>query len=487
MKYLAAVLLLSFSVWGVDVTLESPVRFPYPEILAQVQSDRGGPQYSPIVEGETSGGIFQIKWKFKRANDNVIVAATDPDFVLWNNAQSTPYLTQILNVTAFSSKASIAFSGVTGLAPLEFIYTHSLPLFDSDIITLNYVQAPMQPIFTAQRLFTVNVVNRKPVISIQASPIKIAPGGTSAFIPTTSDADGHPITVSYAYGDGTSGTEAFHTYSTPGVYTVTASANDGFDTVTQSIDIEVVGDAQRVPVPRFTTSDVVGFVGIPLAFDASFSTDPQNAIQTYSWNFGDNSPAGSGQVVSRTYTTAGSYLVTLTVLDGEGIQAKTARAIEILPAELLGTFNAGVEFSTVFDRTKQSKDTLSLKATLNTGDAIVGDGTSITLAIIGQEFTAILDRKLRATTSNGYKFIVKAKAGVRKQAAGQIDLQITVKNAALGLGFNQAGVLDDNDDLVEVTLPIRIDIGAKSFEVNTDAVFQFNRTGTRARGEGSSE
>lgn len=341
----------------------------------------------------------------------------------------------------------------------------------------------------ARTTVTFNIPNTPPNVSLQASPLRLAPGGTVAFVAQASDADGHAVTLAYDYGDGTAGTEAFRTYSTPGSYTVAVSAFDGFDTTTSQIQIEVVGDTARVPVPRFVTSDVVGFVGIPLAFDAIYTTDPQNSITSYSWNFGDGSAAGSGQQVSRSYTTEGSYLVTLTVTDGEGIQASTARAIQILPASMLGTFNAGVEFSTVFDRSKTNKDSLTVKATLNVGAQQVGDGTQVALAVAGQSFNAQLDRKLRASikTANEPTQTWKVKFGVRKQTVGQVDLQITIKNADLGLGFNQLGALPDNDDLVEVIVPVAITIGASVFDVPTDAVFKFNKTGTRAKGTGESE
>lgn len=485
-KLLFVFCLLVGDILAQDIPLTSPATFSVAPYL-DLNADRGGPEYKAkpsFISIEPGGGPrYGIDWTFtSNANQAVVNPETDVSFQAWNNSRSKPYF--IYGVYAFPS---VSAGSIQAIGAVQAVYSHNLQIGETSTLFLTFKEVNIfQPIVNEQRAVVLRVVNTKPSVSLEASPLKIAPGGTVAFLPATSDLDGHPVTLSYNYGDGSSGTEAFKTYSTPGTYTVTVSAFDGFDTTTAQIQIEVVGDAARVPVPRFTTSDVVGFVGVPLAFDAIYTTDPQNSIVAYSWNFGDGSAAGSGQQVSRTYTTAGSYLVTLTVIDGEGIQAKTARAIEILPTELLGTFNAGVEFKTVFDRTKTAKDSVMVKATLNVGDTQVGDGTVLALEIAGQRFEATLDRKLRAVVAGTPKQTWKAKAQQRKQAAGQVDLQITIRNCDVGLGFNQQGVLA-GDNPVEATIIVRLEIGAKVFEVPTDASFQFNAAGTRAKGEGESE
>ena len=56
-------------------------------------------------------------------------------------------------------------------------------------------------------------------------------------------------------------------------------------------------------------------------FDASASLDPDGAITSYVWEFGDGT-SGSGATASHTYSTGASYTVMLTVTDNAGATAR---------------------------------------------------------------------------------------------------------------------------------------------------------------------
>ncbi len=64
-------------------------------------------------------------------------------------------------------------------------------------------------------------------------------------------------------------------------------------------------------------------VGEPVSFDGSGSSDDQQAPNelNYTWDFGDDSPAASGQSVTHAYENAGTYTATLTVTDADGLSA----------------------------------------------------------------------------------------------------------------------------------------------------------------------
>jgi len=63
-------------------------------------------------------------------------------------------------------------------------------------------------------------------------------------------------------------------------------------------------------------------------FDGSLSIDDMSIV-SYEWDFGDYN-AGAGQTVSHTYTQTGSYVVTLTVTDGDGYSSSDTLIVDVL-------------------------------------------------------------------------------------------------------------------------------------------------------------
>lgn len=78
--------------------------------------------------------------------------------------------------------------------------------------------------------------------------------------------------------------------------------------------------AACVPWAEFTVNPTPVLVGQIATFDASSSmaTEKEHGKVTYSWDFGDGTPVGSGKVVKHTFSTKGKYSVTLTVNASKG-------------------------------------------------------------------------------------------------------------------------------------------------------------------------
>ncbi len=91
--------------------------------------------------------------------------------------------------------------------------------------------------------------------------------------------------------------------------------------------------ANQSPVASFTssTADLVASV------NGSASSDPDGTIASYSWDFGDGSPAGSGATASHTYASAGTYQVKLTVTDNKGATGSATKAVtvSVAPGDVL--------------------------------------------------------------------------------------------------------------------------------------------------------
>jgi len=72
------------------------------------------------------------------------------------------------------------------------------------------------------------------------------------------------------------------------------------------------------PTAVATANPTQGLPPLLVTFDGSGSSDLDLDPLTYSWDFGDGSPTGSGVLPTHSYTTLGAYTATLTVDDGNG-------------------------------------------------------------------------------------------------------------------------------------------------------------------------
>ena len=94
------------------------------------------------------------------------------------------------------------------------------------------------------------------------------------------------------------------------------------------------GFSQIVPVPASYLDDAVA-ANPAFHFDASASFDIDGEIVNFTWDFGDGT-AAQGIAVQHTYSAPGTYEVTLTVTDDDGIASvKTVTIICAAPANIL--------------------------------------------------------------------------------------------------------------------------------------------------------
>jgi probable HAF family extracellular repeat protein len=86
----------------------------------------------------------------------------------------------------------------------------------------------------------------------------------------------------------------------------------------------------RAPVAN-AGGPYIGHKKKPVAFDGRLSTDPDGDALMFSWNFGDDSPLGSGVNPVHEYEAWGTYSVTLTVTDAGGLSATSTTTATIAP------------------------------------------------------------------------------------------------------------------------------------------------------------
>ena len=164
--------------------------------------------------------------------------------------------------------------------------------------------------------------NMPPIANFNATlQIGVAPLTVTFDANQSSDTDGTIESYAWNFGDGeiASGVSATHTYNTTGTYTSTLTVTDDDEAtnINSSQAIIVVSPPNQVPVAQFSYLPASPTVGIPVIFSATESSDSDGLISFYTWNFGDGTTA-SGIDFTHTYSTSGTYTVTLTVTDNEG-------------------------------------------------------------------------------------------------------------------------------------------------------------------------
>ncbi|MDH3646054.1 MAG: PKD domain-containing protein [Gammaproteobacteria bacterium] len=136
----------------------------------------------------------------------------------------------------------------------------------------------------------------------------------------SSDPDGSIVSYDWDFGDGGTGTGVapMHTYSVDGVFTVTLTVTDN-DGLTGSASTTATISAQPVAPTADPNGPYAAQVGESITFDGSGSSDPDGNIVTYAWDFGDGTAMGTGVMPTHAYSAAGTYDVTLTVTDSDGL------------------------------------------------------------------------------------------------------------------------------------------------------------------------
>jgi len=150
------------------------------------------------------------------------------------------------------------------------------------------------------------IVNQSISPSFSYSPASPYAGQAVQF---TDSSSGNPTSWSWDFGDGSVSNlqSPTHAYSSAGTYTVTLTASNGLETKTASKTINVKAVIQA----DFTYSPTNPTAGTQI----QFTDKSTGSITSWSWQFGDGGTS-SQKNPTKTYSTAGSYNVKLTISDG---------------------------------------------------------------------------------------------------------------------------------------------------------------------------
>jgi PKD repeat protein len=174
---------------------------------------------------------------------------------------------------------------------------------------------------------------QRPVASFTATPNPIVVGATVTFdASASSDPDGQIVSYAWNFGDLTSGSNRVvsHAYLLAKTYTVTLTVTDNESfTATATVDVVVQPPGPHPPNARFVASPSPVDPGVLVTFNASTSSDSDGTIVSYSWNFGDSSPADTRVVATHSYLVRGVYTIVLSVTDNQSLSSTAAHQVVV--------------------------------------------------------------------------------------------------------------------------------------------------------------
>ena len=233
-------------------------------------------------------------------------------------------------------------TGADGRATLVYTAPPSAPVA---VDTLTVVDIAITPVGTdfnnaTTRIASLRLVPRGVIVppdglrpSFTTTPNTPSANQTILFDASNSSAPANNPIVTYAWnfgdGDTGSGRTTSHAYRSAGTYVATLTVSDSIgrsSSTSQSITVAPGAN----PTATFVISPTTPAVGQQVFLNASASTAaPGRRIVSYTWDFGDGTPAGSGVQVSHVYGRAATYTITLTVTDDAGRSSTVSQTVPI--------------------------------------------------------------------------------------------------------------------------------------------------------------
>ncbi len=172
---------------------------------------------------------------------------------------------------------------------------------------------------------TITVSQPAPVASFTAN---VTSGVVPLCVQFTDTSSNTPTSWDWDFGDGSAHSNEqspVHTYSAVGPYTVSLTAtNSGGSSAPATTAITVNPPA---PVASFTANQTTGMAPLCVQFTDTSSNTPTS----WDWGFGDGSAHSNEQSPVHTYSSAGTYVVSLTATNAGGSSTPATTQIVVTP------------------------------------------------------------------------------------------------------------------------------------------------------------
>jgi PKD repeat protein len=230
------------------------------------------------------------------------------------------------------------FTDATGVTA-----THTFPQIGTYKVNLRVVDNTGQNAVTSQDIEVTAPNEPVGIIEIPSSSGKYFVGTQYSFQGDKSVSPNGAIEkYEWNFGDGSQMANtrtAVHIYKTAGTYEVTLNVTDESGksgSASQQIKVEIqesspIAIIKTVPPPAKEEDDFIsGINPFEVSFDASGSSDPDNNIVDYKWDFdGDGTDDAAGAKASYVYKVQGSYNATVTVIDAENNTSKATLVVVV--------------------------------------------------------------------------------------------------------------------------------------------------------------
>ncbi|TKB23976.1 DUF4082 domain-containing protein [Desulfopila sp. IMCC35006] len=198
------------------------------------------------------------------------------------------------------------------------------------------------------------------------------------------------------------------------------------------------------PIAVVSSSTAAGYAPLNVTFNGTSSTSSNTSIVSYNWTFGDGSQA-TGQTTSHTFTAAGTYSATLTVIDNKGLSSSISTpiiVIETAPANKIPT--AAIS-------TSQPQETTPLVVSFDASQSSDPDGSIVSYIWNFGDGTTGNGRAVQHTYPIANTYIVSLQVTDDKGATASTTKTIECQPAVTNKNFNiEVGTVSIDQEWVKV-------------------------------------
>ena len=244
------------------------------------------------------------------------------------------------------------------------------------------------------------------------------PAVTSVTLSATVAAGTYYLKIS-GTGNGDPVTTGYSNYASLGDYVLTGAL------------VPVTTSTNQTPVAVVTAAPTAGIVPLPVVFSSAGSYDADGSITGRSWNFGDGS-ASTEANPSHTYTSAGSYVATLTVTDDRGAVSEASVLIEAGAAPVVNNPDTDVDLAQFGLTATKAQSGTTAKASLLVLDRLGRAAAGVTVSLrwsglVAGTATGTTDASGRVAFTSG-----------RSKKTGTATATITTLTPPAGVAYDAA-------------------------------------------------